>query len=449
MRTRWSVPIIFMAYVCLNSCSDSTVSKDADPLKPGDYSISVNLSPEEDGGEGVRGLNAEDGTFNNIYPYDYIYLHKADNKEGDAHESIKIALANSDCIDCDKAIQLEIRVNDDGSYDVRAKGTETPMLSMGANEQVYFSTIPGAYWNAEKLENQQLFVPDEALPTPVQPGLEKTRTILKQTTASSANTEGNDANSSGELLKSQQYNCEQLINLQASPMIPLSRHCTAFRVYIMFSMVSETGAATIIPELWGMLLSGTSYENFYSKVYFGPNFATKYDVLNDAVPADDRGGYYSTMFQDDNGTNEYKQFGPVEYGATSGGVGGGAYTMNGYGYMTELGNYLLSPLNGHISVDDFGFYVFVKYSKDSSVNLTSDEGGTVRWFRVNPIPNMSLDRNRVHWIVLAFDLRDLKTLVDAYNDGETNTMGTTGARSAEDLISIPQLELTPIKVIVE
>ena len=85
------------------------------------------------------------------------------------------------------------------------------------------------------------------------------------------------------------------------------------------------------------------------------------------------------------------------------------YSYRGYGYQTQAGNYLISPLNTNIPVEEFSIYAFVKYTPDITQEpedfLTSDEGA--KWFEVQ-IPRMTLETNTVHWITLAFDIKNLK-----------------------------------------
>ena len=277
---------VLLACVSLFSCSDNThEGEEQTPVTPGVYNIDVLLQPESENKAEGRALDVTNGTFTNVYPYNYIYLHKADNLEV-GHESLYVPLVNSDCIDCEKAIQLEVKVNEDESYVVRVKGQDTPVLNVEAGDKVYFSSIPHAYWTASVLEGESIPVQSEFLPSPIDPELNKTTTVLAQTSASSGGSEN-----SGEVLKSGTYTCEQLIDLQNDPEILLTRHCTGFRVYFMFSKVLITGGNSSIDEYgieWEETL-GVPTTNFSIKMYFGPNFATKYDVLNNVVAADDPG----------------------------------------------------------------------------------------------------------------------------------------------------------------
>ena len=66
-------------------------------------------------------------------------------------------------------------------------------------------------------------------------------------------------------------------------------------------------------------------------------------------------------------------------------------------------NYLLSPLNTSIPATDFSIYTFIKYK---SSDYSSDEGAS--WFQAQ-IPGITLETNRIHYIIMAFDIEDLRS----------------------------------------
>lgn len=163
-------------------------------------------------------------------------------------------------------------------------------------------------------------------------------------------------------------------------------------------------------------------DDFSIKLYLGPNFCQQYDVLNNKVASDDV-GYYATNDQ------TYQPFEQVQYAYTTGSGGIGIY--EGFGYVTDASNYLLSPLNTSIPDTDFSIYAFIKYkSSDDS----SDEGAS--WFKAQ-IPGITLDRNRIHYIIMAFDIEDLRSqfLTD------TNTLSRTPWSAPR------KIDIKPIKVI--
>ena len=387
---------------------------------PGVYEVNINLSAEEGGNNSsvVRGIDREHGYFTNEYPYDYIYLHSADSDESN-HKVLKFELENDpECEDCEKCIRMEIEVKEDGSYTVRHKGQTSPSIELNANQNVYFSTIESIYWKATKIENTSLPVPEQYLPE-----FTKTKDIFSQDKANA------------ELLRSIEYTKDELIelSLEYRPVIKMSRHCTAFRVHVIFTDLNYP--TEFSSKDWEETV-GSSYENFYIKLYFGPNFCHTYDLFNNSVPSTDQGGYYSSMYQDeDNPTAEYQRFRRSDYTTTGGSGSTGFY---GVGYMTEENNYLMAPLNRSISGSEFGFYVFIKFTEDSSPDLIGEDGGVVNYFKAT-IPDFTLETNRVHYITFVYSREDLKPFVEYAKNA-------AGSRS----VSEPkEIQLTPIKVIVE
>ncbi len=394
----------------LMSCTDSQDEvKPAVTVKPGVYATDITLYAEqgEDPDINTRGLDTENGEFTNVYPYNYIYIHSADNVEG-THKSLYIPLKEVEYCDECKGIHLEMEVLDnDGGYTITSsKGT----ITLSNSESVYFSTIPNPYWEA-KVEGA----------TPV--------------SGSDVFVES-DANS--ELLKSANtYTRNELINLieQDVPIIEMTRHCTGFRVYFMFTSVSENNSTNnVIDErTWGLYLNNTEPGNFYIKLYLGPNFCHEFDLLNSKAVKGDKGGYYAT-----NGQN-YQPLEYVNYSYT-GGSSSSSYSYIGYGYVTADLHYLLSPLNANIDASEFSIYAFVKYSptansKDESY-LKSDEGS--KYFRAE-IPGITLTLNRIHYVIMAFDVEDLKVFLDSSSSTEPKTRSPWEGPE--------KIELKPVKVI--
>lgn len=385
---------------------------------PGTYYADLLISTE--GSKNVnmitRGGPDGSGKFTNDYPYEYIYLHKADdlsNEEG--HQVIEIPLKDVTYCDGCQGIHLEVTVldNEEG-YTVANESGEK--ITLGNDEKVYFSTEPDTYWKPTiLLENG----------SPV-----SERNVFTQ-----------DNNVNKELLRSvNDYSKEELIALlqEGEPHIDMERHCTAFKTFLMFTDVKggEGGYYNISTSAWKEALGGEEYapENFYIKLYIGPNFTNEYNVFSDNTINDEEGGFYVTN------TNKYVQFSSSRNGYT-GEIdtdGDGIldqqidYTYRGYGYQTQTGNYLISPLNTTIPVEDFCIYVFVKYTPDINQEpedfLTSDEGA--KWFEVQ-IPRMTLQTNTVHWITLAFDVDNLKVFTNQTNNTSRLTRMLTGPERME------------------
>lgn len=402
-----------MAILCLTgffACSDNdnefaTVSEKNTQIEPGLYRTEILMYAEKDGQ--TRGLDTINGHFTNVYPYDTIYIHPADN---DRNDVLAVPLKEVDyCQDSCRAVQMDIEVLDDGGY-IIWNNERTASITIAEGDSVYFSSIRTPYWNAtmseEKtpLTGQDIFVDDRAV--------------------------------NNELLRSSSlYGLDELFDMSQANVyenpyeIIMSRHCTGFRVYFMFTDVPRDGrpSYTFYKEDW-IYEFGTAPENFYIKLYFGPNFCHKYDLLhNETVDVDTEGGYYASN------NERYVPFRSMAYvySTGSGSHTGGSY--EGLGYVTADGHYLLAPLNANIPESQFGFYAFIKYSIDpaDATNeefLTSDEGA--KWFYVN-IPDVTLTLNRIHFVAMAFDYHELmkqfpQSVVSTQSSAATSSTLTRG-----------------------
>ena len=397
MKTIQNVLIGISLLFCggLMSCTDDTETTDVQQsVKPGLYSIDITLTAEPGVKSETRGLDTENGEFTNVYPYDYIYIHSA--KTDNTHQSIRIPLENVEHCDGCKGIHMQVEVEENGGgYIIRAGEAE---MTLSADDNVYFSTIEGPYWEAET-----------SVATP------SGSVVFKQ------NDEINK-----ELLKSQTYTKEKLVNLMQQDIstITMTRHVTGFRVYFMFTHVTADGSTENIIDAdgWSRELE-CKPDDFSIKLYLGPNFCHQYDVLNNEVVSGDEGGYYATNDQ------TYQPFERVRYSYTTGDNEIGLYL--GFGYVTHVSHYLLSPLNTSIPAADFSIYAFIKYKSDDD---SSDEGAS--WFQAQ-IPGITLEPNRIHYIIMAFDIEDLRSqfLTD------TNTLSRTPWSAPR------KIDIKPIKVI--
>ena len=400
MKTIQNVLIGISLLFCggLMSCTDDAETTDVQQsVKPGLYSIDITLTAEPGVKSETRGLDTDNGEFTNVYPYDYIYIHSA--KTDGTHQSRRIPLENVEHCDGCQGIHMQVEVEENGGgYIIRA-GEEEEEMTLSANDKVYFSTIEGPYWEAET-----------SGATPVSRSV-----IFKQ------NDEINK-----ELLKSRTYTKDELIDLMQQDIstITMTRHVTGFRVYFMFTHVTADGSTENIIDAdeWSTKLE-CNPDDFSIKLYFGPNFCHQYDVLNEKVASDDVGGYYATNDQ------TYQKFERVQYAYSTGSGEIGIY--EGFGYVTDPSNYLLSPLNTSIPATDFSIYAFIKYK---STDYSSDKGAS--WFQAQ-IPGITLDPNRIHYIIMAFDIEDLRSqfLTD------TNTLSRTPWSAPR------KIDIKPIKVI--
>lgn len=399
MKTIQNVLIGISLLFCggLMSCTDDAETTDVQQsVKPGLYSIDITLTAEPGVKSETRGLDTDNGEFTNVYPYDYIYIHSA-KTDSTTHQSIRIPLENVEHCDGCQGIHMQVEVEENGGgYIIRAEEAE---MTLSATDEVYFSTIEGPYWEAET---------SGATP-------DRGSVVFKQ---------NDDINK--ELLKSQPYTKEELVNLMQQDIstITMTRHVTGFRVYFMFTHVTADGSTenSIDSVQWSTELE-CNPGDFSIKLYFGPNFCHQYDVLNDEVVPGDEGGFYTTNNQ------TYQKFERVQYAYSTGSGGIGIY--EGFGYVTDASNYLLSPLNTSIPATDFSIYAFIKYK---SSDYSSDEGAS--WFQAQ-IPDITLEPNRIHYIIMAFDIEDLRS----------QFLTTTTTLSRTPWSAPRKIDIKPIKVI--
>ena len=389
---------IFAIVACglLCGCSnedDAVFTEGTAEIEPGVYSADIVLDAEsgKTSDHTTRGIDNL-GNFTNEYPFDYIYVHSADNGVGVEHKVLKVPLKEVVFCDGCRGVHLEMEVEDgEGGYTIT--NSDGQAITLAEGEEVYFSSYPDAYWHADKAFESPVTGSD----------------VFNQT-------EGINE----ELLKSGTYTKEELASLlqEEAPQILLTRHCTGFRTTFMFTNVQYSGEHnyTVSENTWNRYLPGTKPSDFYIKLYIGNNFCHDYDIFNDAVPETDMGGYYVTN------QNEYQ---PLEYVAytTSGATSDPSllYSYFGFGYGTETGNILIAPLNLNSNVgaiQEFSIYVFIKYAPEGNVSLTDDSNSM--WLRV-PIPDMTNLANRVHNLIVALDIHELQHIIDKTNEAQATT----------------------------
>lgn len=396
--------LLILSVVLLGACSSEDNSNIGSGQTGNGKTYSADLllaTPKGDKPDiNTRGLDAVNGQFTDVYPYDYIYLHSADSKtKEEGHQCIKIPL--KDVVFCDdcQGIHLEMSINEEeNTYTI---GNGTDFITLNNDEKVYFSTIDDTYWKADV---------QDASPV----------------TGSNVFYQTDGVNE--ELLRSAyDYSKDELISLlsEQEPDIPMSRHCTAFRVYFMFTNVVSDQIGSMSQDQWNeMLTSDYDGGQFYIKLYLGPNFAEEYNVYTDDVKDPNALGFYVTNQQ------KYQPFESSFY-VTSPGTAEtieDIISFTGFGYQTDAGNYLIAPLNTHLPATDFSIYAFVKFAPKGTVIdedfLTSDEGA--KWFQLQ-VPSMTLEANRVHYVILAVDAGNL----EVFKPQEGTTTSATRAVNSE------------------
>lgn len=384
--------LLILSVVLLGACSSEDNSNIGSGQTGNGKTYSADLllaTPKGDKPDiNTRGLDPVNGYFTDVYPYEYIYLHSADSKaKEEGHQCIKIPL--KDVVFCDgcQGIHLEMSINEEeNTYTI---GNGTDFITLNNDEKVYFSTIDDTYWKADVQGASPVTGSD----------------VFYQTDGVNE-----------ELLRSAyDYSKDDLISLlsEQEPDIPMSRHCTAFRVYFMFTDIESELTGTMSTSDWNDMLA-KEYDGgqFYIKLYLGPNFAEEYNVYTDDVTDPEKLGFYVTNQQ------KYLPFASSFY-VTSPGTATSIEDIiyfTGFGYQTDAGNYLIAPLNTTLPAEDFSVYAFIKFApKGTTIDdefLTSDEGA--KWFKLQ-IPSMTLETNRVHYVILAVDTGNLSVFKPTEN----------------------------------
>lgn len=375
------------------SCQDDE-DTNISTIKPGTYSADIIVNSESGSTNYSRGIDVENGIFTSTYEQNYIYLHHADGNE-EIGKALYIPM-RTDCGE-DKCFNIQVTMNVNGdniSYTIITEdATGTPQsMTINADEQIYFSTMKDQIWKPETLTNQ----------SPI-----NNITILHQPT------EEEDIKSR-EILRSEPYTGQELLGLMTgdTQYIDLTRHVTGFKIHILFTNanVAENEDHIIDIDGWQDALGeNVNYDDFKIKIYFGPNFALWYDILNDKSVGS---GYYASNNQ------TYVSF--EEVNKTYNNI---AYT--GYGYNTT--NTLLSPLYRTSLNEEFRIYMCIQYGDDGQEFYTE----------IRP-KNLTMNTNTIHHMILAFDVHDLIPIV-------TEEGGTYSTRSSSS--TFQKIDIKPIKVI--
>ena len=397
MKAMKATRIIGILAICIGmmSCQDEEKTN-VSTVEPGTYAADIIINPESGSTNYSRGINAENGIFTSEYQQDYIYLHRINGDETETYQSVKIDLGE-DCENSSKCFNIQvIKSEDEKTFTINAGGQS---ITLNANEKIYFSTIPAQIWEATKSSSTN------------NSPIEGTPTIFEQP-------ENADGVLAREILKSAPCTGDELIDLMMgdTQYIDVTRHCTGFKIHILFtnSNVTEDQPHVITSEEWHQILDQgekeINPEDFEIKIYFGPNFCSWYDVLNNTSEGY---GYYASHNQTYTAFEEVDQtYNNIDY--------------QGYGYNTELT--LLSPLYTGMSADDFRIYVCIRYN------------GNEYYYQVAP-KGLTMNTNTIHHLILAYDVHDLLPIVN----------GTGGTYSSESRAgsAYQKIDLKPFKIICE
>ena len=392
MKMRKNIILTFVVCVCaiFSSCSSSE-DFFADNVGNGATKVlSTNIIFEAESGEKedyiTRGIG--DQGFTNVYPYDYIYVHSTT----DDSKTLRVKLKEVEYCDECRGVQLRMEIKD-GEDSYTLYNDQGEKIELAAGEEVYFSSYPSTIWEATPMEQK----------TPV----------------SGQDIFSKEDNVNIELLRSEltygKSTLEELLQAPA-PQILLKRHCTGFAINFMFTNVDfsagpDQPSYSVTDKTWSKYMpEGTSPDDFYIKLYIGPNFCHSYNIFYNTTPKDDKGGYYVIQ------NNTYV---PLKYilFSNSGLVTEDPVSYNGFGYRTAGDDILVAPLNTVMNLNNFAVYVFVKYAPDGT-DVNSDAGAL--YLKI-PIEDMTFTLNRIHNFVLCLDINELKHVMDLTQKTQTTT----------------------------
>lgn len=352
--------------------------------------FSTNVIFEAENGEKedyiTRGIG-EQG-FTNDYPYECIYVHSTT----DESKTLKVKLKEVEyCDDC-RGIQLRMVIKD-GEDGYTLYNDQGESITLAEDEEVYFSSYHSTVWEATPLEQK----------TPV--------------SGKDVFSKNNDVNI--ELLRSEltygKAALEELLQAPA-PQVLLKRHCTGFAISFMFTNVDESGGPNqkeyyVSASTWKNYLPGTSPEDFYIKLYVGPNFCHSYNIFANTTPEDDKGGYYVIQ------NNQYVALKSGKFSDTAL-TSDEEYDYRGFGYKTAGEDILVAPLNTAMDLSNFAVYVFIKYAPDGT-DVNNDAGAL--YLKIPMEKDMTFALNRIHNFVLCLDINELKHVIEKTEEMQATT----------------------------
>ena len=350
------------------SCTDNDIANNtsSQPVEPGVYYGNMNLYAEEAATKGVMDNNR----FDQVYDYDYIYLHKI-KEDGEEEESIQIPVWNCpECEEDEKGIRYRICTFDDGTYKItpiKADGKpdeNTYMEGNIENDKFYFSSWPTDGWALSTEQNQ-----------------------ISEGTVNGENTNlfhrTKDINQ--EIYRSEwdkEYTIDGENRLIGDGDLTIVRACAGFSVAGLFydpTNVDDRDPTDItydITEEKFEKVMESPAEEWYIKIYIGGDSFTNQYNIETGKSTGDQTGYYSSgdgaKYAEENiDTQVYLPFAYRTYKS-------GTTDYKGYGYYTlpleneamgEVGNYLFTPVTG----EEMNVYILIKHwTQDQDPNGTSD-----------------------------------------------------------------------------
>ena len=421
-----------IASITLHSCSkdDSTAS----PARPteGTYIIGINLGVETPLTKGVT----SNGTFDNVYEPDVIYLHKY--KEDGDDECLKIPIYNYDCQDPNldeddypdgrcNGFRYQVEYKEDGTITLTAVNQngdliQTNTITVQEGDQFYFSSLPNRYWKVKD---------------------EDKNTDFTAPTSSSVTTNelyARDPETNIEIYRSQQdsYTLEEVLNLNGD--LTMERKCAGFSFMALFRNPLNSTYTYPLTDTEFKNIMGDDLSNWYIKIYVGSMFTSEYDMQNE-TGAQTAGGFYGST-----DVTKYNEYGtddgyylPFRFPIDQSSTLGGSQTITGVGYEsihrieedgTLTSNVLIAPTNENYS-ENLDIYIFIKHWNQEGTQpdedwLTSNDDAIYTKVEGQQVMDITVQDGIFYECGVSIDINELKAAAIANGLIDDQTTSTKG-----------------------
>lgn len=374
MNTKNIYPIIILIImVVFSSCSDEQNTKIEKKAKPGKYTVGINLDLES-----TNTKAANSNSFDKEFEADAIYLQSI-NAITDG--GIQIPIYNLNCADgstC-KGFKYQIEVDEEGDCIITPYNGEGDLMSNNikfrAHETLYFSSVEGKYWEHTFVAQNN----DSKV-------YERNPVVNKEIYRSSAD-----------------YSINDLTQLGGD--LTFVRLCSAFDAHGIFTDMPADAPVdqdfTLTREDFEKIM-GSSVDNWYMKIYIGPVFTGKFNMVT-AETAEKEYGFYATH------GDAYQQFSQAQ---TFNNV---EHIVQGWGYKTSTLEPLIAPFDARSSSDRqrLSIYIFVKHwtgGEDGPDDAwtRSDAGAKYVQITENFSDTRPLEYNYRYKLGAAMDIYDLR-----------------------------------------
>lgn len=342
-------------FIYIVSCTDKDDATTIEQVEPGVYNVEMDLSPMvEFATKGIKDNNM----FDTNYDPDFIYLHKIESDE-----SLLFPVYNN-CPDTEggtcRGFAYRMVVNEDGSATItprNADGTySSESITLSKEDKCYFSSWPTDKWQLN--ENQ----------------------ISSEHWVDNSDNKYyfyyRDKNINKEIYRSSDNLTIPLLSSNSE--LVMKRACAGFNVLALFydsknKIVDDMDTSSITYELNRdsfFNIIGSYPEEWYVKIYIGGTCYTDlYNIENEEAKSSHPNGYYSSG---DAGKFESEQIDNQQFLPFSGRKYlSGSTTYRSFGYYTQSGNNLLTPVAEEIPVN---IYILIKHwLKENGETEPTDE----------------------------------------------------------------------------